>query len=1020
MEIKKLLLLITTASLLLLWACNSTKPIASPAPTTTAQADTFAKEAAVKKAEAAKAAAKERAKARAEDKMVRPSPVKTAKPNTSVPMETKGFDPDADLDKLMPAPQLPDGFNPKGPIPFDNTVRKGVLSNGMTYYIKSNGKPADFAELRLVLKAGSILENDDQQGLAHFVEHMAFNGTRNFPKHDLINFLESSGVKFGAHLNAYTSFDETVYMLRVPTDSTELFHKGMLIIEDWASGVLMEDEEIEAERGVVIEEWRLRRGANQRMQSKTFPAMFYDSHYAKRLPIGKKDTLEVFKPETLRNFYNDWYRPDLMAVVVVGDIDVDDVENLVKERFNRIPRLENPRERVQFDVPAHKETQIAIATDKEASYNVVQLAYKHPRKSAGNMLSFRNGVIGSVVNSMLDARLSELIQSEKPPFSYAYTGYGRMVGNTDTYSSFAIVPDGGHKAGLEALLVENERAMRHGFTQSEMDRATKSIITGLEKSVNEDGKTPSRRVIGAFVQHFLTNRPALNPTQRLNLYKALIPTLSLEEVNFMIRRWVTEENRVVVMTGIEKADSPVPTKQGVKNVLASITGREIAPYEDETADKPLMASFPKSSPANANMYHEKLGVHELIFPNGVKVIYKKTDFKNDEIRISAFSPGGHAMVDDDEFQSASMSDAIVSSSGLGPYTAQQLDKYMSDKVVRVSPYVGEIQDGFSGSSSVADFETALQMIHLYCTNPLKDEAAFNSMMTRQKSFVKNRFNSPSGHFYREMNKDIYNDHPRREAMSVEFLDKVKLDKAHEIFKKRFSNASDFTFMFVGNIDESTFPDLAARYLGSLPGNGKTEPQKDLGIRRSAGDRELIIRKGTEDQSTVRLMYHGDMEWNLRNMVEMNAMTQTLSIMLRESMREEQGKVYGVGVRPSRSHYPVETYAITVSFSCAPANVDLLISIVEEQIKALKENGPSETNLQKVQETMRKEIQVGLEDNGYWMGQLNLMYQNGLEPNEINNNLMRVNALNAAKIKAAANRYFNPNQRFKGVLLPVRK
>jgi zinc protease len=933
----------------------------------------------------------------------------------AIKLEPKDVKPGGSI--LPPTPEMPAGIDAKAEIPFDNTVRTGVLENGLTYYVKQNGKPENFAEFRLVVNAGSILEDEDQQGLAHFLEHMAFNGTRNFPKHELINFLESSGVKFGAHLNAYTSFDETVYMLRVPTDSAEQFRKGMQIIEDWASGILMEEEEIEAERGVVIEEWRLRLGADERMRQKTFPATFYNSRYAERLPIGKKEILETFKPETLRRFYRDWYRPDLMAVIVVGDIDVDQVEKQLKDRFNRIPGVYKKRERTYAEIPMHKETQIAVATDPEASYNVVQLLYKHPKKDAKTMLDYRSGLVSSMVNAMLDARLEELIQSENPPFSFAYTGYGNMAGKVDNFSNFAIVPDGGQLKALEAILVENARAMRHGFTQSELDRARKSMLTDLMKGLNEDGKNPSSRVVWAYVRHYLDNNPALNPQQQFALAKKLLPTISLEEVNFRITKWVTNENRVVTMTGVEKEGAPMPNEAQIREVLGSITGMEIEPYQDETADAPLMEKRPEPKAPVATMKNEALGTTELKFNNGVRVIFKPTNFKNDEIRFTAFSPGGSAMVKDSEYPSAAMSDAVVASSGMGPYGPQQMDKFMSDKVVRVSPYVGEIQEGFNGSSSVKDFETALQMIHLYCTEPRKDPAAFNSMMARQRPFIANRFNSPRGYFSKRRMEEMYDNHPRRQSMSTEFLDKVKLDDAYKIFKDRFGNASDFTFIFVGNIDEASFVDMAARYLGTLPGNGETEPMNDVGAYPVTGEKELLVRKGSEEQSTVMLTYHGDMEWNVTNMFEMNTVTKVLSIMLRESMREEQGGVYGVGVRPSRSHYPKETYSITVSFSCDPQNTNTLIRTVEEKIAQLQTEGPSAENMKKAQETFRKDVQVGMLDNGYWLNQLSMAYQNEVDPNEILNANSYIDALSAEKVQAAAKRYLNPSQRFKAVLMP---
>jgi zinc protease len=430
-----------------------------------------------------------------------------------------------------------------------------------------------------------------------------------------------------------------------------------------------------------------------------------------------------------------------------------------------------------------------------------------------------------------------------------------------------------------------------------------------------------------------------------------------------------------------------------------------------------MEKLPDPKAPATTVKNDDLGTTEITFENGVRVIYKSTDFKNDEIRFTAFSPGGSAMVKDSDYPSAAMSDAIVASSGIGPYGPQQMDKFMSDKVVRVSPYVGEIRDGFNGSCSVKDLETALQMIHLYCTEPRKDPAAFNSMMARQKPFIANRFNSPRGYFSKRRMDEMYNNHPRRQSMSEEFLDKVKLDQAHKIFKERFGNAGDFTFIFVGNIDEKTFQEMASRYLGSLPGSGDPEPMNDVEAYPVEGEKELLVRKGSEEQSTVMLTYHGDMDWNITNMFEMNALTKVLSIMLRESMREEQGGVYGVGVRPSRTHYPKEKYSITVSFSCDPQNTNTLIQTVEEKIAQLHKEGPSAENMKKAKETFRKDVQVGMQDNGYWLNQLNMAYQNEVNPNEILNANGYIDALSAEKVQMAAKRYLNPAQRFKAVLMP---
>lgn len=936
--------------------------------------------------------------------VIQPAPTKTAPP----PANAESTAPSATA-------QATDPFS--SPIPFDQDAVMGTLANGMRYYIRKNAQPANYAELRLAVNAGSILEEEDQQGLAHFVEHMAFNGTKNFPKNDLIDYLESIGVKFGAHLNAYTSFDETVYMLRLPTDSLPQFEKGMQIMEDWAHNVVFEGVEIDKERGVVIEEWRQGLGASERMRQQTFPVSFYNSQYAVRLPIGKQSILESFKHERLIQFYKDWYRPDLMAVVAVGDFDVAQVEQMIKDKFGKIPAAQNARERTLYPVPNHVDTKIAIAVDPEATRSSVSLDYKRPLKAVKTLSDYRESLITSLCSRMLDARLEELKQLKEPPFAYAYTNYGSMVRTKNAYSSYAIVPTGGHLYALESLLVENERAARHGFTESELERAKKQLLTRLDRAVKEGDKTSSGRLVWRYVRHFLSGSPAISSQDRLKLAQEFLPKIPLRDVNYRFKTWIKDDNRVVILDGPDKPGVEMPTEADVWQLLQEVKEMDIQPYRDEVVRAPLMGARPDAGKIKNTETRNDLGITEITFSNGARVILKPTDFKNDEISMRASSPGGHSLVNDQQYMSASMAAQVVANSGLGPYSPNQLEKFLSDKVVRLSPYISELEEGFRGSTSVKDQEVFLQMLHLYFTAPRKDKTAFDATMARQQSFYENLLSNPVSYFNSEVSKTVYGDHLRRGYPTLERLGQVDYETAHRIFRHRFGDISDFTFIFVGNIEVEPFTEMLASYVGSIPPKNRKETWKDVGADIKRGIIDRTIKKGKEPKSAVRMLFSGDFEWDLDNRYDMMSMVQVLRIMLRESMREEKGGVYGVRASASPRRNPKETYSISISFQCAPENAEELINTAMKDIENLQKEGPSDKNLKKVQETQRKDIEVGMEQNSYWLSRLGFYYGNGLDPSLMKETVGRIDSLTAKRVQEAAKRYFGKDNYIKVVLYP---
>lgn len=903
------------------------------------------------------------------------------------------------------------------PLPFDPDTRVGKLDNGLTYYIRKNAKPENFAELRLAVNAGSILEEDDQQGLAHFLEHMAFNGTKNFPKSDLVDYLEGIGTKFGAHLNAYTSFDETVYMLKIPTDDPEKFDKGLQIMEDWAHNITLDPEEIEKERGVVISEWRTRLGAGERIQRQTIKKTFYNSRYPDRLPIGKTDILETFKPEVLERFYKEWYRPELMAVVVVGDIEVDKVEAQIKEKFGRIAKSETPKERPVFGIPDHEETLTAIASDEEFPYNVVSFMYKQEHKEVKDMDSYRKSVMRQLASSMLQDRLTELTQAADPPFSFAFGGYSSMAREKDAFQMAALVAPGKFDKGLSALIQEQERAYKFGFTGSELERSKKSRLTSFEKRFAEKEKTESNRIVMNYVQHFLSGSPVMGIANTLEINKEILPGITLAEVNAEFKKMIRKNNLMYSINAAEKEGNVIPTEEELMKIVADAKAVEVTAYEDKVSDAPLLTETPAPGRIMLESPLDEVEATKFKLSNGATVIVKPTTFKDDEILMSAFSWGGSSLYSDEEYMSASSADNIISSSGLGGYDEIQLGKYMSDKVARVSPYISELNEGLQGSSSVKDLETMFQLVHLYFTQVRKDENAFAAYISQQKSMMGNFMSSPQFYFGEEVGKILNNNHPRRGFPSTEDMDKIKLDDVYRIYKERFADASDFTFVFVGNFEMDHIKNLIKNYLANLPSTRSKETFKDVGVEKMRGVVEKEFRKGKEPQSQVQLVFMGDVEYSSKASFDFGAARRVLSIMMRESMREDKGGVYGVQVYGGISRRPKEQYSMTISFTCDPKDAEDLIATALKDVKNLQENGPSEKNMDKIKEILRKEDEESLKQNRFWLNGISASVRNKTEVGKLLKQKEKIEALTADEVQAAAKQFMDASNFGKFILYP---
>ena len=904
------------------------------------------------------------------------------------------------------------------PLPVDPNVKIGTLKNGMTYYIRKNSKPEKRVEMRLVVNVGSVLEDEDQLGLAHFIEHMAFNGTKNFEKNEIVSFLQSIGVEFGADLNAYTSFDETVYILPLPTDDEDVLDKGLLILEDWAHNVTFEEEEIDKERGVVIEEWRLGRGANQRMRDQYFPVLFKNSRYAVRLPIGKKDVIENASYDVIKRYYNDWYRPDLMSIIAIGDVDVDEMEAKIKARFGKIKNPKKSRERTFYSVPDHEQTFVAVTSDKEASFTQIQLLYKADNVETTTLKEYRRDATYQLYNGMLNERLSELTQSADPPFIFASTSFGGMVRTKSSYSSFAVVGEDGVEKGLLSLIEENERVLQYGFTKGELERYKKVILNRYDQSYNERDKSESESYAREYIRAFLQNEPIPGITYENEAIKALLPTIKVEEINALASQFITKENRVVVITGPDKEGVILPSEEEVLAMLDAAGEMKVEAYAEENVGSALMTTLPIAGTVAAKKDNEDLGITEITFANGLKAVLKPTDFKNDEILMSGYSVGGSSLYSDEDSYSADNATDIINLSGVADFSAINLQKMLAGKTAAVAPYISTLGEGFRGNAAPKDLETMLQLINLYFTNPRKDSVAFQSFIMRNKMLLQNLMSNPQFYYADKSSRIMTQNHPRGGGFpTIEDLDKINFDKSFDIFRERFANAGGFTFFFVGNFTVEEITPMLAQYLGSLPAIDRKETWKDLGVRPPKGVVKEVVSKGTDPKSMVTINFTGEKSYDKQTNYYLSSLGEILSIKLIEILREDKSGVYGVGASGSSSKYPYESYTMRIGFPCAPENVEDLIAATMAEIEDIKTNGVSEEDLNKIKETQRRDREESLRENRYWLNQIGGYYRNNSDLNGFYEREKQVEALTAENLKTAANEYLNMKNYVQIVLMP---
>ena len=893
----------------------------------------------------------------------------------------------------------------------------GRLENGLHYYILENEEPENRAELRLVVNAGSILENEDQTGLAHFLEHMAFNGTAHFEKQELVEYMESIGMRMGTGLNASTSFDETVYILRVPTDSADVLETAILILEDWGHGLSFDPEEIDRERGVIVEEWRLGQGAGARMRDVQFPILFHGSRYAERLPIGKMEVVESFDPETLKSFYRDWYRPDLMAVIAVGDFDGDQVESLITEHFSRLNPPENPRPRTVHDVPDHEETLFAIATDEEATGTTVNIYFKQELQKQGTVGAYRQEIVEGFFTSMLNQRLSEIRQSADPPFLSAGSSQGPLNRAKGAYILGASVKDGGILLGLETILREGERVAQHGFTEAELDRAKTTALRSMERSYEGRDTRSSSSFVGGFINHFLYGYQIADIGFRYQLYQRFVPEIQLEEVNRLAREWITDRNRVVMVSAPEKEGLAVPTEEELSGVFGAVTAEELEPYTETLGDEPLLPILPEPGAIVSELVVDTVGVTEWTLSNGIRVILKPTDFTDDQILFRAYSPGGYSLVDDEDFLPVSSAGSIVNGSGLGSFNPIDLGKKLTGKVASASASISGLEEGLSGSASPQDLETMFQLIYLRFTAPRVDSTLLLSNQTRALAALENLRASPAAVFADTLQMTLTQNHPRAPLLTEEVIMATDLEACLDLYEDRFADASDFTFIFAGDFVPETLSPLVEQYIAPLPSLGRVETWRDVDPVPPKGVIEKSVFKGLEPQSRSVFVFTGEFDDTRANRNDFSVMTGVLQTKLRERVREELGGTYSISVSGSNGWRPTGTYTITIQFGSDPERVQELKEVVFAEIEKLKAVGPEEVDLENVKESLRRTRETNLESNSYWIIQLVHLYQRGHDLTEFWGYEESIEEISVQSVRAAAERYFDVGNYVQVTLYP---
>jgi zinc protease len=906
------------------------------------------------------------------------------------------------------------------PLPVNPQLRVGKLENGLTYYIQRNTKPDKRVELRLVVKAGSILEDDDQQGLAHFTEHMAFDGTRHFAKHDLISYLQSLGVKFGADLNAYTSFNETVYILPIPTDKPDNLATGFQVLEDWAQGVTMDGEAIDKERNVVLEEARLGKGADDRMMRKLLPEMFNGSRYAKRLPIGKESLLKTFPHSAIRRFYADWYRPDIQAVFVIGDIDPDKAEQMVRAYFGALKNPAHERPRTYPEIPTRVRTSAVIATDREATMDMVRVRYPITRYAPEKTLrDYRDDLVRELFTSMLGQRLQEVSQQEDSPFVAAFGDVEPVAPGYRSFAVSAIVGRRGAGPALAAMVEESKRAAEYGFNADELEQAKKTMFREYETAYKERDKTDSGQYATEYIRNFLVDEPIPGIENEYKYVTQMLPGITLDEINACARKLLpAHAGKLLVYMGSSREKDRIPTRAQLLDIAVKAERAAVKPWSDRRVASSLMAHPPVPGTIVSEREDKQLGTDELTLSNGLKVILKPTDFKNDQVLLAASRFGGSSLVGLKDKYSARYASSAVYAMGLGPFTPVDLSRVMAGKTAFVVTASDAFTDNISGASGRDDLESMFQLLYMRMQPPRQDKALFRAYVSKAEDMARDTMSDPDARFSDMVQTTLYRNNPRLALIPKpgDFAH-VDLDRVLAIYHDRFASAKGFTFVVVGSFDVERIKRLIATYIASLPTADLPLHYKDLGVRPVEGVVKKELHAGVEAKSRVALVFTGPATWSRPESLRFQLLQDAMNLRIIDVLREKLSLIYSGGMGGTIERIPYGNYRINVVLPCAPENVDKVVSAMLAEVGKMQKDGPTPQELEKITQTWMEDHAIAMRRNGTWAADLRDAALYGTDPEAILEDAKVVNSFTAADIRDAARRYLNTGNYLEAVLYP---
>lgn len=893
------------------------------------------------------------------------------------------------------------------PIPVDAKVKTGVLENGLTYYIRENKLPENRANFYIVQRVGSVLEEENQRGLAHFLEHMAFNGSNNFPGgkdgKSMISYLETIGVKFGANLNAYTGMDETVYNIDdVPTNTPGAVESCLTILHDWSNSLLLREDDIDKERKVIYEEWRTRRDASQRMIDSIAPAIFKDSKYANRMPIGLMSVVQNFEPQHLRDYYHKWYRPDLQGIIIVGDINAEEIESSVKQMFSSIPLPINPTEREYEQIPDNDAPIIAVATDKELPMNNIMIGYKRktiPKEQKNNIDYLVYDYATRLIGQMLNDRLQEMMPKSDAPFAYAtaYNGSYFGVGTKDALQIIGVAKPGGAESTISALLQEVKRAHQFGFTEAEYERGKASYMSNLEKLYNEHDKQLNKFYVEQYINHFLKNEPIPAIEDKYNTLNQIIPNIPATAVNQIFKQLVSDKNRVVVLMGVESEKDTYPSESKIAQIIQTVDEEELLAYEDNTVNEPLISNLPQRGTVLSEKTDADKGTVIYTLSNGATVIVKSTDFKQDEILMHGFAFGGSSVIEDKYINEIKLLGEMAQAGGLGKFSVTNLKKNLAGKNARVTFSVGQNNEQINGQSSVKDLETLMQLIYLNFTDVRQDNEAYEAIATRLKSILPTLATNPDFIFTDSLMSTIYINNPRFSIPTVAEVDAVDYDALFKIYTSQFANAKDFTFTFVGNISPEQLKPLIEQYIASLPSNPAiaSRKPKEFPVRKGIYNNHFSLPMETS-KATTAIVYTGDMDYIPDNIIKLNTMGQLFQMEFIDKIREEKGGTYGVRVHQESEKLPSEAFTLQFQFDTDPERRNEMIETMNQIVDDLIQKGPDEQMIQKVKEYMLKQHTDYMKENSYALQNTWQYYIHGVDMEK--DYIQTINQLSAQSIQ----------------------